>query len=244
MQWTYGQYLKEVRTVAKAFIHLGLKSRNSVGIIGFNSPEWYISDIAAVFANGIATGIYPTNSKEACKYIVQDCVANIVVVEDEKQLEKFLAIKEECPELTAIVQYTGQPTQAGVISWPELLKIGEAESEVDLNKRLEEMYLNQCCHLVYTSGTTGPPKGVMLSHDNLTFTAKVLCDTFQMKDNEERIVSYLPLSHVAANLTDVFVMITCSGTVYFADNNALKGTLTTTLKEALPTLFLLSLIHI
>ena len=238
VQWSYGQYLKEVRSVAKAFIKLGLKPRNSVGIIGFNSPEWYIADLAAVFANGIATGIYPTNSKDACKYIIKDCDANIVVVEDETQLTKFLSIKEECPELKAIVQYTGTPGHEGVLSWADLLKMGESESDEELDQRLKQISINQCCHLVYTSGTTGPPKGVMLSHDNLTYTAKMLCDTFEMKDHEERIVSYLPLSHVAANITDVFVMITCSSTVYFADNNALKGTLTNTLKEALPTLFL------
>ena len=238
VQWTYGQYLQEVRDVAKAFIKLGLEPRNSVGIIGFNSPEWYIADIAAVFANGIATGIYPTNSKEACKYIVQDCKANIAVVEDGKQLEKFLAIKNECPELKAIIQYTGKPSQAEVMSWQDLLKMGQSETDDELNKRMKDIYLNLCCHLVYTSGTTGPPKGVMLSHDNLTYTAKMLCETFEMKDHEERIVSYLPLSHVAANITDIFVMITCSSTVFFADNNALKGSLTTTLKEALPTLFL------
>lgn len=99
------------------------------------------------------------------------------------------------------------------------------------------MSINECCHLVYTSGTTGPPKGVMLSHDNLTFTAKRLCDIFYMKDKVERLVSYLPLSHVAANICDIFVMMTSVGTVYFADKNALKGTLTATLQEALPTLF-------
>ena len=111
------------------------------------------------------------------------------------------------------------------------------ESNEALDERLRNIAINQCCHLVYTSGTTGLPKGVMLSHDNLTYTARRLCHTFDLKNREERLVSYLPLSHVAANICDIFAMINIQGTVYFADKNALKGTLTQTLKEALPTIF-------
>jgi long-subunit acyl-CoA synthetase (AMP-forming) len=89
--------ISETRTVAKAFIKLGLERFHSVGILGFNSPEWFLADLGAVFAGGIATGIYPTNSTEACKYIAENCRANILVVEDEKQLEKILSIKDQLP---------------------------------------------------------------------------------------------------------------------------------------------------
>ena len=65
--------VQEVELVSKAFIKLGLESRHGVAIIGFNSPEWFIADLAAVFANGIAAGIYATNSPEACKYILENC---------------------------------------------------------------------------------------------------------------------------------------------------------------------------
>lgn len=94
---------------------------------------------------------------------------------------------------------------------------GKKETDEDLESRLRSVSINKCCHLVYTSGTTGHPKGVMLSHDNLTYTAQVLCDTYEMRECQERIVSYLPLSHVAANITDLFVMVTCVGSTYFAD---------------------------
>ena len=87
----------ETRTVAKAFIKLGLKRHHSVGILGFNSPEWFLADLGAVFAGGIATGIYPTNSTEACKFIAENCRANIFVVEDEKQLEKIYSVKDQLP---------------------------------------------------------------------------------------------------------------------------------------------------
>ena len=126
-----------------------------------------------------------------------------------------------------------------MISWKQLLDLGRPLPDSALDSRLSDhVAVNRCCHLCYTSGTTGPPKGVMLNHDNLAYTAAVLCRTFSMADFRERIVSYLPLSHVAANTTDIFVMMRCVGCVYFADRDALKGTLTATLREAQPTLFL------
>ena len=107
-------FFSDVKTVAKAFISLGLEPRKSVGILGFNSPEWFIADMAAVFANGITTGIYATNSPEMCKYMAIHSHSNILVVEDEKQLEKILKVKSELPDLKAIVQYTGTPNHEGM----------------------------------------------------------------------------------------------------------------------------------
>lgn len=237
VKWTYERYLEDVRAVGKAFIKLGLKVGHGVGIIGFNSPEWFFSDLGCVFAGGLAAGIYPTNSAEACKYVLANCKANIVLVEDEKQLAKILQVKDSLPELKQIVQYTGKPSAPGVLSWEELLDIGDGESDRLLEERISQLAPNLCCHLVYTSGTTGPPKGVMLSHDNLTFTSRTLSEIYNLQDMEERFVSYLPLSHVAANIMDIFMVIQCLGTVYFANRDALKGTLVATLKEAQPTIF-------
>lgn len=237
VKWTYSNYLQDVRTVAKAFIKLGLSPGNGVGIIGFNSPEWFFADLGCVFAGGLATGIYPTNSADACQYVLANCRANLVVVEDNKQLSKILAIRANLPNLLHIIQYTGEPTEAGVLSWSQLLDIGKGEKEVELDNRLEKLSPNLCCHLVYTSGTTGPPKGVMLSHDNLTFTARTLVEHYKLKWGDERLVSYLPLSHVAANIMDIFMVTMCAGTIYFGNKDALKGTLISTLKEAKPTIF-------
>ena len=96
-EMTSSTSVSETRTVAKAFIKLGLKRHHSVGILGFNSPEWFLADLGAVFAGGIATGIYPTNSTEACKFIAENCRANILVVEDEKQLEKIISVRDQLP---------------------------------------------------------------------------------------------------------------------------------------------------
>ena len=81
-----------------------------------------------------------------------------MVVEDEKQLDKVLAIRSELPHLKAIVQYLGVPKKEGVLSWEELLQIGVKEGDEELEERLKRIAINQCCGLIYTSGTTGLPK--------------------------------------------------------------------------------------
>ncbi|XP_058801274.1 very long-chain-fatty-acid--CoA ligase bubblegum-like isoform X2 [Phymastichus coffea] len=236
---TYKQYENQVRTVAKAFLHLGLERHHSVCILGFNAPEWFISDLAAIYAGGFAAGIYTTNSPEACQYCAESSRANIVVVEDDKQLQKILAIKKNLPKLKAIIQYDGIPNTKDVLSWNELLEIGRHQSDDKLESVLKTIAINECCTLVYTSGTVGNPKAVMLSHDNLLTDAQAILAAGDLKNEaQEIVVSFLPLSHVAAQVVDIFTCMLMAATVYFADKNALKGSLLDTLVAARPTAFL------
>merc|ERR1712209_77355 len=237
VKWTYTEYLEEVKTVAKAFIKLGLKPHHSVNILGFNAPEWHISAIATVIAGGLTAGIYTTNSADATRYVAEHSRCNIMVVEDEEQLTKVQQIEDQLPELQSIIQYTGFARSPGVESWESLLEIGRGESDDELNKRLANQATNQACTLVYTSGTTGNPKGVMLSQDNLTWTAQRAHEVYDWKYDEEQVVSYLPLSHVAGTFIDIYLSMWGGGTVHFADKMALQGTLLKTLVEAKPTLF-------
>ncbi|XP_014609244.1 PREDICTED: long-chain-fatty-acid--CoA ligase ACSBG2 isoform X1 [Polistes canadensis] len=236
--YTYKQYETEVRTVAKAFLKLGLQRYHSVCILGFNSPQWFISDIAAIYAGGFAAGIYTTNSAEACQYCAQHSRANIIVVEDSKQLEKILQIRKNLPHLTAIIQYEGIPKEKDVLSWHELLEIGKQESDDKLESILKTIGVNECCTLVYTSGTVGNPKAVMLNHDNLLHNVRSAKKRVDFETAKEILVSYLPLSHVAAQLVDIFLTMSLAATVYFADKNALKGSLVETLVAVKPTAFL------
>ncbi|XP_033218872.1 very long-chain-fatty-acid--CoA ligase bubblegum-like isoform X1 [Belonocnema kinseyi] len=236
--FTYREYENNVRTVAKAFLKLGLERHHSVCILGFNSPHWFIADLAAIYAGGFAAGIYTTNSPEACQYCAESSRANIIVVEDAKQLEKILQIRKNLPKLKAIIQYDGIVKDKGVLSWDDLLEIGKKESDDKLDSILRTMGANECCTLVYTSGTVGNPKAVMLSHDNLLHDTRAIVRAVEFKGGSEIIVSFLPLSHVAAQVVDIFTSMTVGATVYFADKNALKGSLVETLVIARPTAFL------
>lgn len=235
---TYTQYYEQARTVAKAFIKLGLKPFHGVCILGFNSPEWFLADLGAIFAGGFAAGIYTTNSPEMCEHCAKNCEAQIWVVENAKQLEKVMKIKANLPETCAIIQYSGKPTTEGVMSWEELMSLGQEQPEDELEERLKGIAVNQCCTLIYTSGTTGPPKGVMMSHHNLVVAAHNVCVQIEAEPGNEALISYLPLSHVAAQLADIYVCVYSGATLYFAQPDALKGSLINSLKEVRPTRFL------
>lgn len=237
LKWTYKQYLHDVTICAKAFIRLGLERFHSVCILGFNSPEWIIADLAAIHAGGFAAGIYTTNSAESCLHCALNGQCDIIVVEDRKQLEKILLIKDKIPTLKAIVQYTGKPHVEGVITWSQLMNLGNSAPDNVYEERLKKMAVNQCCTIIYTSGTTGPPKGVMLSHDNMTWISHVLATHMNVRDGKDTFLSYLPLSHVAAQISDIYIPLSTGGTVYFAQPDALKGSLIETLREVRPTCF-------
>lgn len=235
-EWSYQRYWNESRLAAKAFLKLGLRRHHSVCIIGFNSPEWFVAQMGAILAGGFSAGIYTTNSADACNYIAENCRADILVVEDNKQRIKFKAVNAK-----AVVQYTGEPDKeeegSECLSWQKLLEIGHGVDEELLEERIKQIAINQCCALVYTSGTTGPPKGVMMSHDNLTWMAKTASKYLSMTA-QDSVVSYLPLSHSAAQMVDVWMTMSAGATVNFADRNALKGSLVSTLREVRPTFFL------
>ncbi|XP_076751867.1 acyl-CoA synthetase bubblegum family member 1 isoform X2 [Xylocopa sonorina] len=236
-KYTYKDYESHVRTVAKAFLKLGLERHHGVCILGFNCPEWFFAYLGAIYAGGIAVGIYTTNSPAACQYCAENAMSDIIVVEDEKQLDKILQIKQSLPYLKTIIQYEGTPKKEGVLSWDDLLKIGAAESDDKLNEVLKTIAVNECCTIVYTSGTVGNPKGVMLSHDNVIHDARLIATIFNFKP-DYRVISYLPLSHVAAQVVDIYLSLYGGISLYFADKNALKGTLINTMHEVRPTAFL------
>ncbi|XP_076984682.1 long-chain-fatty-acid--CoA ligase ACSBG1 isoform X2 [Tamandua tetradactyla] len=237
---SYSQYYLLARKVARGFLKLGLERAHSVGILGFNSPEWFFAAVGTVFAGGIVTGIYTTSSPEACHYIASDCRANIIVVDTQKQLEKILKIWKNLPLLKAVVIYGEPPPKkmANVYTMEEFMELGNEVPEETLESIINAQQPNQCCVLVYTSGTTGNPKGVMLSQDNITWTARFGSQAGDIQPAEalqEVVVSYLPLSHIAAQIYDLWTGIQWGAQVCFAEPDALKGSLVSTLREVEPT---------
>jgi long-chain-fatty-acid--CoA ligase ACSBG len=162
-----------------------------------------------------------------------------MVVDDDEQRCKIVKVWDQLPELKSVIQYTGEVTGPGVISWKELVDMGRILDDSVLTQRLERQAVNQAGVLIYTSGTTGNPKGVMLSQDNITWTVRRVLDMYESgwDYDTEHVVSYLPLSHVAGTFIDIYQTMMGGCTVHFADKMALQGTLLKTLVEAKPTLF-------
>ncbi|KAM7140506.1 long-chain-fatty-acid--CoA ligase ACSBG2 isoform 1-T5 [Molossus nigricans] len=241
----FNQYYEACRKAAKALIKLGLERFHGVGILGFNSVEWFIASLGAILAGGLCVGIYATNSAEACQYVIAHSKVNILLVENDLQLQKILSIPQDKLEtLKAIIQYKlpmNESNKNNLYSWDDFMELGSSISNSQLDQIIASQKANQCAVLIYTSGTMGNPKGVMLSHDNITWLAGMVardCSLSCASEKQEVVVSYLPLSHIAAQMMDIWVPMKVGALTYFAQPDALKGTLVSTLQEVKPTAFL------
>lgn len=200
--------------------------------------------MGSILSGCVSAGIYTTNSSNTCRYLTDHCKAKLVVVDTNIQLEKYCEIHRLLPDLTAIVVWKDQPDfvlkacfSVPVYSWNEFLDLGVFVDDIVIAERTADISPGNCCSLIYTSGTTGMPKAVMLSHDNIIWTVKNVLTHFITMEPSDRVISYLPLSHVAASLIDMFAPI-CSGfSTYFAQPDALKGSLAHTMKEVKPSIF-------
>ncbi|XP_037679882.1 long-chain-fatty-acid--CoA ligase ACSBG2 isoform X2 [Choloepus didactylus] len=240
----YNQYYEACRKAAKAFLKLGLERFQGVGFLGFNSAEWFIAALGAILAGGLCVGIYATNSAEACQYIINHSKVNILLVENDQQLQKILSIpKARMETLKSIIQYKSpiKDTGTNLYSWDDFMELGDTIPDTQLEQVMASQKANQCALLIYTSGTTGNPKGVMLSHDNITWLAGAAardCNLCCPPVKQEVVISYLPLSHIAAQMMDLWIPIKVGGLTFFAQPDALKGSLVNTLQEVKPTAFL------
>lgn len=214
--WTYQQYFDEVNLVAKALLAVGFEQHDSCNVFGFNSPEWVMSQQAAIFAGGRVAGIYPTDTPTQVAYKCAHSGGTVMVLEDVQKLRKLSAVVDDVPKLKAIVVWTptdelektltrADGSTIAVYSWAEFLEKGKEVTEETLLERQAKVKASHCCGLIYTSGTTGNPKAVMISHDNIVYCASAVfgCVKKIGSGGEERILSYLPLSHVAGMMVDI-----------------------------------------
>ena len=231
---TWDEYHKQVRQVARALIAIGTEPGRGVAIIGYNCPEWFFADIGAIYAGAVPAGIYTTSSPEQCEYIVNHCEANVVFVDDKDQLAKLLSVRSRLPALKALVLMHGDAPGQGAYTWAKFLELGLNTSEPALDKRMAAQSADAMATLIYTSGTTGTPKGVMLSHDNLTWTAQTAVSMIGAKAGEN-LVSYLPLSHIAEQIASLHGPIALGLCVSFAESMEKLGE---ALREVRPDYFL------
>lgn len=241
--WTYEEYARAVDQTALMLLELGLEERSSVGVLAFNCAEWFLAELGTLRAGGIVAGIYPTNSEEAVLHTLEVSEATICIVDDDKQMAKLRAIRHRLPRLKAVIQLHGpyEPfvdQEQGYYSWSQLLKRQEPSEDLreELLRRERAVCANDCAMLIFTSGTVGMPKAVMLSHDSVVYNSKIIATELEkVSEGCERVVSYLPLSHIAAQVFDIFLSLELGTCVYFADKDALRGTLVRTFLKARPT---------
>jgi long-chain acyl-CoA synthetase len=212
----------EAQEFASALIATGLESGVPVAILMGNVPAWPVSDVGTIIAGGVSVGLYPTSSAEQCRYIINHSDAEFVLVDTASQLEKILRVRDELTKVKTIIvldEEAARETQ-GVMSYKEFLRLGSerlAETSATIEQRGGSARPEETCIMVYTSGTTGLPKGACLSHAYVINSVESLLETIPMSESDV-CFSYLPYCHVAERISGLYNRLYAGATAYFVDD--------------------------
>lgn len=235
---TYEEYAKLVRHAALGLEKFGIHKDSCVAIWGETMPEWTVIDLGAVSLGAHVAGIYQTCTPEQAAYIINDSRATVLCCDSFKRLQSILEIRDQIPNVVKFVVWSDAPTDdPNVTTLESVLKDGEASDKATPN-RYEEMVAQvdpeTYAILVYTSGTTGPPKGVVLTNGNCVSVAVNACEHADFFGETDSTIAYLPLSHVAEYMGFLTRMI-CGVSAYFCPDFAKVGMV---LKDKGPTVLL------
>jgi len=202
-----------VRQIARGLIALGIEAGDRVAILSETRPEWTLADSGTLAAGAVVVPVYQTSSSEEVSYILEHSGARLVFCEDEGQLAKVQQVREELPRLEQIVLLTG--SAPGALSFGDFLQRGAAAAGREaVDARLAAMRTDDPATIVYTSGTTGPPKGCVLTHANLLQTVRMYAEVLGFGRKRFSIFMFLPLAHVLARVAQ-FVALEQGGTIAY-----------------------------
>jgi long-chain acyl-CoA synthetase len=212
---SWNDFYDEMRRVGKSLMALGVGKDDKVNILSYSNYRWVLTDLASASIGSCAVGIYHSLLGKDVAHIVNHSDAVLVFAENEGQVAKLLEIRSQIPAIRKVILFSGSPpADDWVITFEDFVALGEEVSEDRLEARIADVNANDVATIVYTSGTTGVPKGAVLTHDNLTFTAQSVYHSFYSKEGDVTLL-FLPLAHVFAR-TCVFAALYMAATTVFA----------------------------
>ena len=241
---TYAEYWEKAQWIGCALKYFGVDTQDSVAIQSENRPEWFISDVAIQAIGAVSVGLYPTNPPSEVAYLIGHSESKILFAEDQEQVDKALEVIEELPDLKKIIYFEPRGLtnydSPLLMTWEEFLSIGKEEYEKDpnfVNDKLDLVEDDDVAIMVYTSGTTGPPKGSMITHGNLAWIGSNITNFNIIKNaktDQQEFISFLPLCHIFGRLIDLIVGSHLLATINMAES---IDTVQEDLMEIQPTFF-------
>ena len=238
---TWAEYYEQVRATALMLRNLGVKAGDHVSILSDNRPEWLYADLAAQSIGARSVGIYQTNPNEDVAYILNHSGSVVVFCEDQEQVDKVVAIRDETPSVKIVVAFDARGLRGyddpRLMTWDVFMESGR-----ELGRNGAEAFAAELNTLdpsapsmvVYTSGTTGNPKGALLSSANVVSPAVQTVDMLGFTAGDS-VLSYLPLCHVAEKIFSLFLPLSVGAVVHFGE--AIE-TVQEDLRQVSPTVFL------
>jgi long-chain acyl-CoA synthetase len=242
---TWSEYWDRIQLVGHALLALGTEPGDRVAVHSENRREWLYTDLGTVAVRGTTVGLYPTNPPAEVAYLLSHSGAKVLIAEDQEQVDKVLAVGDQVPALERIVYLEPRGIRyryddPRLMFWDDFLAAGaehRAAHPDAVPRRMSEARVEGVMTLVYTSGTTGPPKGAMLSVGNVEYAIEVLVHgggfTSPPPSERDIILSYLPLCHVAERIFTTWFNSAAGVQVNFAESIA---TVQPNLREVQPTI--------
>jgi long-chain acyl-CoA synthetase len=237
---SWRDYGERARAVGMGLVKLGLQRGDVVSILAETVPEWLYADMGTMGAGGVSNGIYPTDSAKQVDYIANDSRTRFLFVENEEQLDKFIGIRDRCPTIAKVIVFDMEGladfNDPLVMPLDELMALGrahDAASPGEWEKRVAASTAEDLALLVYTSGTTGPAKGAMISHRNVIFQLRN-ADAFIPFGTDDEQLAFLPLCHIAERTFTTFLPLRSGAIANFAES---VETVPENVREVAPTTF-------
>jgi long-chain acyl-CoA synthetase len=236
---TWGHYGDAVREVAAGLVALGIEGGDRVGILAGNQPRWHMADVGIIAAGAVSVPAYPTGAASQVAHVLGHSASRACFVGDRDQLAKLLLARPRLPALERIVMLSGPPDGLDddvLLTFDDLRSLGRQRLQqhpATVEERTRELWPGAVATIVYTSGTTGPPKGTMITHENVSETIRGLTRVVSLGPTD-RFLSFLPLSHVAERCTSHLGQIISGGETWFAHSLA---TMSDDLRACRPTVF-------
>ncbi len=233
-QISYPELVTTARRIARGLIALGVEPGERVSILSDTRAEWTLADAGSFCAATVVAPIYQTNSPQECEYVLSHSEATAVFCEDADQVAKIEQIRDHCPALEHVIVLTG--VAPGAMTLDELIQAGTDVPDHDVDERVAAVSPDSMASLVYTSGTTGPPKACILTHRNFTEATHALEERLDLTRTRSPLefFMFLPLAHVFARIVEVFTL-DLGGTLIYWQRDPVR--LLDDLREARPTYF-------
>jgi long-chain acyl-CoA synthetase len=211
---SYAELGRAIRQIGAGLAALGVNAGDRVALLAGTRPEWTLADFGALCAGAVVVPVYHTNSPGECRYVLAHAGARVLICEDAAQAAKIAAVRDELPALEQVVVMDG-PVE-GTLTLDELRARGAAAGDPDavVAERVAGVGEADSATIVYTSGTTGPPKGCVLTHGNLLATTRMYTDRMELRGTSPVIYQYLPLAHALARVVQLVAAET-GGTLAF-----------------------------
>jgi long-chain acyl-CoA synthetase len=203
--------------IARGLMSLGVQAGDRIAILGLTSADWTLADCGAQCAGAVVAPIYHTNSPEECGYVLRHSDARVVFCENAAQAAKVEQVRDSCPALEHIVLF--DDGREDVLTMDGLRRLGAEVTPGAVTERLAAIEPDDVATLVYTSGTTGPPKGCMLTHENFLATTRMYAE--QLRFNETHsLYQFLPLAHVLARVAQAVALSVGARIIYWTGDAA------------------------